>query len=570
MSFRWDWVSEPGRGRDFNKNNNAAKEKVTVNQGAEISDEGSDGRAPMFRLLRFYAIASAVAFATIAVLLVVVDRFHEFEKLIEAVERQNVGVARSFANIVWPRYSGYAVSLSEPHGDSPHAHGEAEELNAAVRELTGGLPVLRVKIYDRQGRTIYSSQMTQIGNMYSEHGAYLAAAGHGEPQSEYVHKHEFNALAGPMVHRDIVESYMPIWGADGGVEGVIEIYTDITQDLLLLDHRTVETALEVGTVFSFLYLLLFLIVRQGDRIVARQYACLMQSRTDLNRQNQALAGEMSAREELSRSLQKSERRYRKLSDRLMVAQEEERTRISRELHDGLGQGLAEIRARVERAADYLLTRGRDETREYLLSVGDTVKTNIEEVRRISMGLRPSLLDDLGIMATISWACRSFSETHPHLEIEQRLGRVERDLSEQAKTVVYRTLQEGLNNVVRHSRASRVRVRLERHAGAICFTISDNGTGIAAGRNGETWEERPRLGLCGLAERAQLTGGSFKLRSVPGVGTTIRLSWPVQAQERPRRGVSARAVLSSPQMPSATTHYEGPAFSSDWPGAWPPS
>jgi len=533
------------RGRKLGCKDNKQNKHVLIDDEDEAAAgiEGNralgDDRPPMFRLLRFYGVASAAAFVVISVVLVVADRLHEFDKLIDAVERQNVGVAHSFANVVWPKFSGYATSIGNFKGDALRARRETSELHDAVLQLTGGLPVLRIKVYDRSGMTIYSSEKEQIGMLDTGHFSYVADAADGVTRSEYFHSQNFSSLVGHLRHRDIVESYLPIWTNDGKVEGVVEIYTDITQDLLMLDNRTVETAVFAATIFTTLYAILFLIVARANAIVKRQYVYLLQSRKDLDQQNAALIDEIARRETLTRNLKISELRHRSVSDRLIAVQEEERRRVARELHDGIGQGLADISGRVQRALGFLVARRPGEVRKCLETAANAVKSNMEEVRRISMGLRPSILDDLGIVSTLSWACRTFHESHPEIEISQKIDVAEQELSESVKTVIYRCLQEGLNNIARHSSARRVRVSLDKHGDRVRFTISDNGRGIPPFRADPSHEVRPMLGTCSLRERALHSGGTFQLKSIVGRGTTIRLSWP---RQRLRTGPTDPAVL----------------------------
>jgi len=519
----WGRIFRPGQ--EVTNNNDPASDNKEIKEGIEPYGGPQDGRPPMFRLLQFYGVASAAAFIVISVLLVVVDRLHEFDKLIDAVERQNVGVAHSFANIVWPKFSVYAMTVGDFRGDVLRARRETKDLQDAVLQLTGGLPVLRIKVYDPNGRTIYSSEKEQIGTVYANHLSFVTAAAAGATRSEYFHSNVFKSLAGPLQHRDIVESYLPIWGYNGIIEGVLEIYTDITQDLLLLDRRTVEMAVATAAIFTILYVILFLIVMRANSVVGRQYACLLDSRRNLDQQNATLIEEISKRETLAWNLRASELRFRSLSDRLITVQEEERKRVARELHDGIGQGLAEIKGRMERAMLLLPRRKPSDVRNCLESAATAVKSNMEEVRRISMGLRPSILDDLGIVSTLSWACRSFRESYPEVEIVQNIRVAEQELSDSVKTVIYRALQEGLNNIVRHSGANRVRVSLDKHGSRLRFTISDNGRGIPRYRM-EPHQIRPTLGIYSLRERALHSGGTFQLRSIMGTGTTIRLTWPL--------------------------------------------
>lgn len=515
-----------------------------------------DDRASMFGLLRFFSIASALAFFAVGAALVVFERHHEFRKLVEAVERQDVGLARSFTNVIWPQYSDYAESVPNAMVSFLRARKETSDIHKAVLRLTAGLPVLRVKIYRRDGITLYSSESSQVGKLKINHLAHLASARGGIPQSMLEHRHTFSSVAGLLVHRDIVESYLPIWGPDGVIEGVLEIYTDVSQDLAQIELRILKTGMVVSVVFLTLYAILFLIVKRADHVVRRQYGSLLRSRESINEKNDALRREISERERLAKNVKNSERRLRKLSDRLLYVQEEERTRISRELHDGIGQGLTDIKLRVERAVELCGNR-QGGVGEILGTIVPAVQNNMDEVRRISTGLRPSILDDLGILATLSWSCREFRTNHPEIEVVQDKRVREQDVPDAIKTTIYRTLQEGLNNVVKHSNANRVCVCLLRKGKRIHFTVADNGRSIAVCRATQIDSDRPRLGLVGLQERAAMSGGSFSIRSGKSCGTKLCVTWPMPFSDAKLTRQASRALR---QTQSGRKRCEGRAFS----------
>jgi signal transduction histidine kinase len=153
-----------------------------------------------------------------------------------------------------------------------------------------------------------------------------------------------------------------------------------------------------------------------------------------------------------------------------------------------------------------------------------VQDAVEEVRRISMNLRPSILDDLGILATISWFCREVEETYSGIRIEKRIHIDENDVPDSLRIVIYRLLQEALNNMAKHSQADLVHLALERIDENIELTVMDNGAGFDIEEVLSEEMSKRGLGLASMKERAELSGGSFLVESQKGVGTTVKASW----------------------------------------------
>ncbi len=225
------------------------------------------------------------------------------------------------------------------------------------------------------------------------------------------------------------------------------------------------------------------------------------------------------------ALRESEKELRLLSGQLLTAQEQERGRIARELHDGIGQSLSAIKFRIE---DALGQMGKDVAGSSVNSLNSLIpiiQSTVEEVRKITMDLRPSTLDDLGILATIAWFCREFQETYTNVRIQKEIGLGETDIPESLNTVIYRVLQEALNNVAKHSGADSVTIFLTKRNGTIELTIEDNGRGFVLKEALDIDGSERGFGLGSMKERIELSGGSFSLKSVRREGTTIRASWP---------------------------------------------
>ena len=191
----------------------------------------------------------------------------------------------------------------------------------------------------------------------------------------------------------------------------------------------------------------------------------------------------------------------------------------------MGASLAAIKFKVETALAEM-GDNNPQTRVALESVVPIVQGTIEEARRIQMSLRPSILDDLGILPTINWSCRQFESIYPAIRITREIDVEEDEVPKSLKIVIYRVLQEALNNIAKHSKTSTVSLSLQRTDQAIQLVIRDSGHGFnpeeAYSRKGAA----KGLGLDSMRERTELSGGFFAVESAEGKGTTVRASWPL--------------------------------------------
>jgi len=233
-----------------------------------------------------------------------------------------------------------------------------------------------------------------------------------------------------------------------------------------------------------------------------------------------LIGEAINRFNLEEELKDSETRLRHLSTQLLTVQENERRSIARDLHDGVGQLLTAVKFRVESALEL------KSKKKSLEDVIPLLKESIEEVRRVQMDLRPSTLDDLGVLATLEWLCREYQKIYTHIRIEKKTDLKESDVSMPVKTVIYRVAQEALNNIAKHSQADLVRLSLGKIENAIELMIEDNGAGFDLEEVLSPDNSRRGLGLASMRERTELSGGFFAIESTPGKGTTLRATWPL--------------------------------------------
>ncbi|MCH8098549.1 MAG: PAS-domain containing protein [Proteobacteria bacterium] len=268
----------------------------------------------MFGLLRYFSIASAVALIAVTFALVYLYRDNAMEELVVSAEGQNLTLARSFANILWPRFSDYVMTVTDTDGDKLRARPETAEIDEAVRSLTAGLPVLKVKIYNLDGRTIYSSQPSQIGADKGDNPGFQKSARAGKPASKFSLRETFSAFSGTVMNRDLVESYLPIWGADDAIEGVFELYTDVTPLVAMIDRRTDRLTVGLLMTFALLYGVLFLIVRRADRILKRQYSEQLEYREHIEERNTSLEHQIDERKWAEEALRESQERLAGILD----------------------------------------------------------------------------------------------------------------------------------------------------------------------------------------------------------------------------------------------------------------
>jgi signal transduction histidine kinase len=243
--------------------------------------------------------------------------------------------------------------------------------------------------------------------------------------------------------------------------------------------------------------------------------------------NRDLRNEIVRREGAEVALRSSRNELVALSEQLIGAQEGERKRIAVELHDSVGQSLSAVKYTLERGLEMLRRPRLGKPQEVFELAVRRIQEAAESVRAISTDLRPKILDDLGAASAVQWFCRDFAEIYPALTINTEVTVNDHDVPGRLATVVYRCVQELLNNVAKHAKARSVWVLLTRDDDELVLQVRDNGVGL----DRATPESRRHgSGLRNLRERAQMTGGQFSCTPAPGSGTLARLTWKLGEAE----------------------------------------
>jgi two-component system NarL family sensor kinase len=242
-------------------------------------------------------------------------------------------------------------------------------------------------------------------------------------------------------------------------------------------------------------------------------------------QESANIAEKNAR--LFQQLNENANRMRGISRSVVRMQEEERAKISRELHDGVGQALLAIKMQLDIISENpSAAKNINEARKL-------AEQTLEEVRELSRLLRPRMLDDLGLIPTMQWYVRTYSE-RTGIKVSFNSTDIDERLEPDVETMFFRVTQEGLNNVLKHSKATAVKITLLAQDRSILLELADNGKGFVM----DSAEPNKGSGINGIRDRVILLGGEFNISSAPGEGTKLQVKLPLQQvvhHKRKKRG-----------------------------------
>ena len=258
-------------------------------------------------------------------------------------------------------------------------------------------------------------------------------------------------------------------------------------------------------------------------IVLSDITTLHKVQSDLQAMNDELESRIEAR---TRELNASRDELSMLSAQLMTTQEDERKRIAQELHDGIGQSLSAIKYSLERAEEMVHNGAPGDIGDLLAMTIRRVQRTLDSIRSIAMNLRPSLLDDLGVVSAVRWFCREFNEVYPPIRVHTDLAITDSAVPQSLATTIFRTVQELLNNVARHAMASNAFVSMRTDESRLVLEVCDDGAGFEM-QEAASASASGGHGLRGLRERAAKTGGTFSLQSKRGCGTLVRVGWPLR-------------------------------------------
>lgn len=432
-------------------------------------------------------------------------------------ERNNVALTKAFANAIWPRYAEFLTSATSMETATLRDHPTTAQLRADTVKQMQGLAVLKVKIYDLGGLTVFSTQASQIGDDKSKNAGFLAAKG-GHIVSELSHRDTFSAFEQEIVNRDVLASYIPIIvgaGQDNRVEGVFEVYYDLTELLARVQQSSNRQALIVFLTLGVLYLLLLTLIFQRDRVVARQH-----------RENLALAAEAAAASEENRMK----------SEFLANMSHELRTPLNAIL--GFSDSMR---------SEIFGPLGVDRYRVYLNDIWDSgqhllgIVDDVLDMSKIEVGTQELEPVELRLEDVFDHCTRLMTPACDQKAISLATscpaGGIRFDADERR---VNQIMLNVVSNAVKFSpECSTIELSGEiMEDGSLVIAVRDHGCGIAEedietvfkpfGQVAGTYARShggTGLGLPISKSFAELHGGTLKIASVPGEGTKVMILFP---------------------------------------------
>jgi len=471
----------------------------------------------MFKLLRYFSLTSFVAIALVIAGLTGVYRQREVAQLVALTEDHNVTLTRSLANAVWPRYVQYLTSEKDTDGDTLRKRPETEALHETFHVLSKDLPVLKIKIYTREGTTIFSSEPSQIGQNVMENVGFALAMS-GKRASQLVHRDAFSAFSGEVFNRDIVESYIPIQ-ENGDSVAVFELYTDVTERFRLIDEAVRLLLLGLLGAFGVLYGVLFLIVSRADHILKRQYADIKAKNEELGRLRNTALEASRAKSELLANMS------HELRTPLNAIIGFSSTMMS-QMFGPLSAKYVEYATDINRSGEHLLElindildvsaieAGKVELSEARINILETVEAVLTLIRhraeKEEVALRVHLADNL-----------------PDLWADRR----------RIKQILLNLLS---NSVKFTPSGGEVTLSVTEEAGSVVVRVADTGVGMSPaeleiamtefGRveNSQSSQcEGTGLGLPLTEKLVKIHQGAFRIDSEKGRGTTVEVTFPTE-------------------------------------------
>jgi signal transduction histidine kinase len=450
----------------------------------------------MFKLLRFYSVASFLAVLATALLVGLFYRQVAIQGLMQLAERNNLALARTALNSVKPELIDYLSSVARPGLVSISHYAPPPELAAAIGSLMQDNSVVRIKIYNQHGRVAFSTKTSQIGTDQRNNPGFISAIS-GRVADTLIYHDTFNSWDEATEEDNLMQTYIPIRAsATEPVLGVFEIYTDVN-GLVRQNERT-EFIVMGGALFILmaLYAVLLLVVRRAHKIIESQHQTIRERTETLEI----------------------------LSARMLKSEESNKKKIAIELHEGLAQTLSAVKLNLENNRQKI--NGDDTVGQSMASLIPVLQSAIEDVRTIATELRPSSIDDLGLLPTVNSLCRNFQQRHPGIRITQDISLQEKDIPAPLKVILYRIIVLALDDIALHTDSDQVMIALRRDSETLTLLVDDTPSESQdmAATTLIGVDPNPESRFAKMLELTTLSGGSFAAARPAAGRMMLRAAW----------------------------------------------
>lgn len=449
----------------------------------------------MFKLLRYYSVASLVAVLATAVLLTWLYRQVAIQGIAQLAERSNVNLAQVAMIPVKPALLQFldAAANLRPGGASPPL---TSELAGSINTLMQDRSVVKIKIYNHQGVVAFSTRPAEVGKDQSRNQGFITAIG-GGVGNKLIYRDTFNSFDGVTEKDNLMQTYLPVRaGPAERIQGVFELYADVNN--LVNQTERIQFIVMAGAILilTALYAVLVLIVRRANNTIELQ----------------------------QRTIRERTETLQLLSARMLKSEESQKQKIAFELHEGLAQTLAALKLKAEHGRH---NHNEDEAAAGSVdSIIPALQEAIQEVRAIATDLRPASLDDLGLLPTINSLCREFGQRHPGIRIEQRISLEERDVPTPLKGILYRIIMSALDDMAQHLGTGRIQLALGLDDDDLILLINGTATEAPERTGAPPAGIKPQLRgrFSRMEELTTVSGGSFTATHHSDDGTTLRAVW----------------------------------------------
>ncbi len=428
-----------------------------------------------FRLLRSFSLISLVGILIAALVLAVLYREIAISTLTDMGETVNVTLAHTALNSVRGELVEYLNGLG---GTDPATEiNPSNPLETVVQHLLRVSGIAKIKVYNRSGTVAYSTTASQIGHAQPDNPGVIAALG-GGAASKFIYRDHLNPFDGEHSDANMIQSYLPIREDDlGKVLGVFEIYTDISPLTVHTEQAQLLIFPVVLGIFLILYLVLLAVVRRAEVSIRRQDDIICERNHTLEI----------------------------LSAKLLSAQEQERKQLAHVLHEEVAQILSAIKLKLENTC-----HGQPECDVVAQQIGPLeayLKDAIQDVRTLAMRIRPSTLDNMGLLETLNWYLRELGELYPGIEIRRNFQAAEKDIPKPLKIIIYRIVQDTLNNLTAETEADNIGIVLRKKKDFIELFINENSIDYIKGLATEDEQAKNNFFIL-MNERTVLSGGEY--------------------------------------------------------------
>lgn len=447
------------------------------------------------KLKHFFTVAGLGSTIIAAILLSLFYRHMAISDIVTLGERSNRALAETVFNSVKNELKDYLISTKKTAG-TPHAQHRLlpPKLDKAIQDIMANASVIRIKIYNKDGIVIFSTKPNQIGIDQSTNIQFQSALG-GQVTSKLIFKDRFSLFSKHSEEDNLLQSYIPVrLSATSPIYGVFEIYSDVKLIVHHVEHTETIVFFGVFLILLLLYSFLVFIVRFSAKTIEQQQS-IIQERT---------------------------KTLKLLSAQMLNVQETEKKKIAHKLHEGIAQNLAAIKNNIETIATKQTDYHTGDDAQPLQQAIHTIQETIQEVRALTMILRPPSLDDFGLIKTLHCLCNECRDVYPDISIKTSFELDESSLPGTVKTLIYRITQEALESITIAGTADVVQLNLTGNKNIVSFSLQDNA--LTPHANETQSSQSVSTAFAAMKERTLLSGGTFSINSIPHGGTLAKSTW----------------------------------------------